>query len=156
MTRDLVSNIVNTSGLVPLTRLTGGSPYNGTKVDTQGAESCAIYIDVGAPGVTLGSGVTIEFLLQESNDNGSTWTAAADASLTAAVGVANGASTTGSIALLTTGYVAAGSFGVGYLGTARWLRVVEVNAGTQATGTISSARFVLGNMAYRPVTGNAS
>jgi len=155
MTRDLFNNIKALPTLVPAVRLTGSSPYNGTTIDTQGAESCMIDVNYGTPGVTLGSGVTIEFDLQESVD-GTTWTAAADSVLTSAVGVANGAANTGCIAFLSTGVVAAGYVSVGYTGTARYLRVVEIHAGTQATGTPTAVKIDLSNYAYRPVRGNAT
>jgi len=155
MTRDLVNNLAHFPTLVPAARLTGGSPYNGVAVDTQGAESAEILIIVGAPGVTFtGGGIGIEFQVQQSANGTSGWTAVADADLTAPVTAANGATVTGSALLLTTGFTAATTVSVGYQGIARYLRVVEVHTGTQATGTPTAVLIVCANYAYRPVGGN--
>lgn len=112
--------------LAPAARLTGGSPFNGTGVDTAGYESACALIDFGA--WTDGTHTP---KLQDSPDN-STFTDVAAGNLD------------GSFTAVSSGAGQNQTYKVGYKGAQRYLRVVMTVAGT-TTGAVSAATIVLGD-----------
>jgi len=149
MNRDLYNNLKLVSQAVPAVRT--ASVLTPTGIDTQGAESCAILVHVGASGDTINGSNFIEFEVQESDDN-TNWTAAANSALSTAVTGTN----TGTLAKIAASGSLSQVYGVGYIGWARYIRVVERRTGTHTNGTATAISVILGNLDYRPASGNAS
>src|SRR5689334_12410820 len=69
--RDLRANVKGVSGIVPVVAT---STQTGATVDLSGFFGVAVYVQVGAGGITFTGTNRIDLQIQESDD-GSTWTA---------------------------------------------------------------------------------
>ena len=132
--RDLANNISVAQSLAPAVRT---ADANGTGVDLQGFEGATVVIDTGAEGVTLSSSVKIDFILEESSDD-STYTA-----VTSATSVTDGSVDSNGVFLTLddnaeTPQVAT----IGYVGGARYIRVVADFTGSHSTGTAVAASVI--------------
>jgi hypothetical protein len=160
-------NMSRSSVLNVLALATRTASANSSSVDTQGFGSGHFTAFYGAAGDTLSGTVTIETKLQHSDDN-STWVDCADSDIIVerkngnttglAVGTAAGATTTGVAFRATASSQLTGgiSVRVGYIGSKRYVRLVDSRAGTQSSGTASNVVAVLGNPEYNPTVPNAS
>lgn len=152
MNRDLFNNLKFVTNLVPANRTVTSTA--GPATYTQGAESAVVMANVGAPGDTLSGSIYIEFEVQESVlGDGSDWAAAANASLYNPV---SGATNTGTFAKIVANGAANKIYADGYIGTANYIRIVERRTGTHTTGTPTATSILLGNLDYRPASGNAT
>ena len=106
--RDMYSNIKTVQALAPAVQTT---TINGASIDTKGSKSLAFAINAGA---IAGSGVFA--LTVEESDDASTWTAAAAEAVQGALPTSMAANTV---------------YRVGYIGFARYARIVL----TKASGT---------------------
>jgi hypothetical protein len=113
---------------------------NGDSVDLQNNDSCTITAVVGASGDTLSGSVYIELELEESTDN-STWTDCADADVQGSVTGTN----TGTFAVIDDAAEDDAIYTAGYLGDARYVRMVANVTGTHTNGTPIGAVAVMGN-----------
>ena len=132
--KDLANNISAAQSLAPAVRT---SDTNGTGVDLQGFESATIIVDTGAEGVTLSTSVKIDFKLEESSDD-STYTA-----VTSATAVTDGTVDSNGVFLTLddnaeTPQIAS----IGYVGGARYIRVVADFTGSHSTGTPVAASVI--------------
>ena len=135
--KDLANNISAAQSLAPAVRT---SDTNGTGVDLQGFESATIIVDTGAEGVTLSTSVKIDFKLEESSDD-STYTA-----VTSATAVTDGTVDSNGVFLTLddnaeTPQIAS----IGYVGGARYSRVVADFTGSHSTGTPVAASVIKGS-----------
>jgi hypothetical protein len=143
---------------------------NGNTVDCSGHDAVGFHVFVGPAGDTLSGTVTIQLAIQESSD-GSTWAYAGDYDTIApepqsathlGIGTANGATNSGTFYVATTSAPLALVGGLqpvfkgAYIGTKRYVRLVDVRTGTQTTGTPVMAVAVLSHPAYAPEYGNLS
>lgn len=135
--KDLANNISAAQSLAPAVRT---SDTNGTGVDLQGFESATIIVDTGAEGVTFSTSVKIDFKLEESSDD-STYTA-----VTSATAVTDGTVDSNGVFLTLddnaeTPQIAS----IGYVGGARYIRVVADFTGSHSTGTPVAASVIKGS-----------
>ena len=135
--KDLANNISAVQSLAPAVRT---SDTNGTGVDLQGFESATIIVDTGAEGVTFSGSVKIDFKLEESSDD-STYTA-----VTSATAVTDGTVDSNGVFLTLddnaeTPQIAS----IGYVGGARYIRVVADFTGSHSTGTPVAASVIKGS-----------
>ena len=135
--RDLSNNIVGVASIAPVVL---ASDTDGTGVDLQGFESATVVLSVGIEGVTLSTTIKIEFELEESTDN-STFTDVTSATSVTETSVGTGglfftADGNADIPAVTT---------IGYVGGARYIRVVANFSGTHGTGTPISATVIKGH-----------
>lgn len=110
---------------------------NGTGIDLTGFEGALVIGDVGAEGDTLDASNDINLEVEESADD-STYTDVADADLVGSVTGAN----TGTFAHVDAIGEAPGIFFASYIGSKRYIRVVDNRTGTHSTGTPTSAVVV--------------
>lgn len=135
--RDLSNNIVGVASIAPVVL---ASDTNGTGVDLQGYESATVLLSVGIEGITLSTSNKIEFELEESDDD-STYTDVTSATSVTETTIAAGglfftADGNADIPAVTT---------IGYVGGARYIRVVANFSGTHGTGTPISATVIKGH-----------
>tara|TARA_R110000824_G_scaffold39381_6_gene119198 strand:- start:1571 stop:2014 length:444 start_codon:yes stop_codon:yes gene_type:complete len=135
--KDLANNVNVTQSIVPAVL---AADSNGTGADLQGYESATIILDVGVEGVTLSTTNKVEFILQDSADN-STF-----AAVTSASSVTNGSVDSSGIFFTADGNADIPAVSViGYVGGARYVRVVADFSGTHGTGTPIGATIVAGH-----------
>ncbi len=132
--RDLANNISVAQSLAPAVRT---ADANGTGIDLTGFEGATVVVDTGAEGVSLSGSVKIDFKLEESSDD-STYTA-----VTSATAVTDGTVDSNGIFLTIdadgeTPQVAT----IGYVGGARYIRVVADFTGSHSTGTAVAASVI--------------
>ena len=135
--RDLSNNIVGVASIAPVVL---ASDTNGTGVDLQGYESATVLLSVGIEGITLSTSNKIEFELEESTDD-STYTDGTSATSVTETTIAAGglfftADGNADIPAVTT---------IGYVGGARYIRVVANFSGTHGTGPPISATVIKGH-----------
>ena len=134
--KDLANNISAVQSLAPAVRT---ADANGTGVDLQGFESAAIVVDTGIEGDTLSSSVKIDFKLEDSSDN-STF-----AAVTSATAVTDGTVDSSGIFLtLDANGETPQITTIGYVGGARYVRVVADFTGTHSNGTPVAASVIKG------------
>tara|TARA_R110002020_G_scaffold253923_12_gene467588 strand:+ start:2205 stop:2648 length:444 start_codon:yes stop_codon:yes gene_type:complete len=132
--KDLANNVNVTQSIVPIVL---AADANGASADLQGYESATIILDVGIEGITLSTTNKIEFILQDSADN-STF-----AAVTSATSVTNTAVDSSGIFFTADGNADIPAVSViGYVGGARYVRVVADFSGTHGTGTPVGATIV--------------
>lgn len=132
--KDLANNVNVTQSIVPIVL---AADANGASADLQGYESATIILDVGIEGITLSTTNKIEFILEDSTDN-STFTA-----VTGATNVTNTSIGATGIFFTADGNADIPAVSViGYMGGARYLRVVADFSGTHGTGTPVGATIV--------------
>ena len=125
--RDLANNISVAQSIAPVV---GSSDTNGTGIDLQGFESATIVVDTGVEGDTLSSSVKVDFILQDSTDN-SSFSAVTSNSL-----VTDGAVDSSGIFLtLDANGETPQVTSIGYVGGARYIRVVADHTGTHSNGS---------------------
>jgi len=124
---------------------------NSTGIDTQGANSAMVMVNVGAPGVTFSTTHKVEIRLQDSADN-STF-----ADVTNNNFVTGG--TVGATGIWQT-IDADGDcnavYGIGYVGPERYIRCVLDFSGTHGTGTFFGVTGALGNLESAPTDAQAN
>lgn len=118
---------------------------NGTGVDLRGYDGALVVAVVGAEGDTLSGSVNIAFELEESDDD-STYTDVAAADILGGTGGANG-----QFALIDDNAEAPAVHKVSYVGSKRYIRVVDNRTGTHTTGTPTAAIVVRGYPARQPL-----
>jgi len=134
--KDLANNIAVIQSLAPAVRT---ADANGTGVDLQGFESAMVLVDMGAEGDTLSTSVKIDFKLEESSDN-STFTA-----VSSSTAVTEGTvDSDGIFATFDANGEAPAVATIGYVGGARYIRVVADHTGTHSNGTPYGVSVVKG------------
>lgn len=141
--RDMVSDV---SAVVMIASATYSADTTPVTVDLLGHDSCNIYIEVGAGGITFSGTNKVEFVLTESDDD-STYTnvAAAD------VIHAPQAVSSGIVYSLTAAHASGTVVRFGYKGTKRYLKLLADFSGTHGTGTPLSAIAVTGYPVGGPI-----
>lgn len=135
--RDLANSVAAIQSIAPVT---GTADANGTGVDLQGFEAAVVVVNTGIEGDTLSSSVKIDFKLEDSSDN-STFSA-----VTAATSVTDGTVTsTGIFLTLDANGETPQITTIGYVGGARYIRVVADFTGTHSNGTPIAASVVKGH-----------
>jgi len=135
--RDLANSVAAIQSIAPVT---GTSDANGTGVDLQGFESAVVVVNTGIEGDTLSSSVKIDFKLEDSSDN-STFSA-----VTAATSVTDGTVDSSGIFLTLDANTETPQITtIGYVGGARYIRVVADFTGTHSNGTPMAASVVKGH-----------
>lgn len=117
---------------------------NGTGVDLKGYEGALVVAIVGAEGDTLGASDLISLELEESDDD-STYTDVAVADRLDAVG-----GSSGQFALIDAAAEAPAVHVCSYIGSKRYIRVVDNRTGTHTNGTPTSAVVVRGHARHNP------
>lgn len=133
--KDLANNLLAVQSLAPAVRT---ADANGSGVDLQGFEGAMAIFDLGAEGDTLSSSVKIDVKLEESDDN-SSWSSVASADVT------DGSISSGIWATFDDNAEAPAVAGIGYVGGARYLRVVADFSGTHSNGSPCSAVIIKGH-----------
>jgi hypothetical protein len=128
-----------TAAVVSLAPANRTADTDGTGVDLQFWESALVVAQVGTEGDTLSGSVKIDLKLEHSDDN-STFTAVAQADVTDAT-IASG----GIFATIDANAEAPAIFQLSYIGSKRYIRVVDDRTGTHTNGTPTSAIVVKGN-----------
>lgn len=141
MFRDLVSKLVPVQIIGPVTAAADTTP---TALDLQGYSSAAIYLSIGAGGITFDGTNKIEFVLTHSAD-GVTYSNVTDADVQGVTGVTNGI-----IKALTAAHASADVTEIGYIGQKRYLKLLADFSGTHGTGTPISAVLIKGNAEIKP------
>ncbi len=132
------NELVVRSALLPALR-TGDA--NGISIDTQGFSSVIFVFYAGLSGDTLSGSVKAEVELEESDDN-SAWTDVPNASLqnadTGAAGHVTGTNV-GTFAVIDDAAEDEQAYAVRYVGSKRYVRLVDNRTGTQSSGMPTSA-----------------
>ena len=110
---------------------------NGTGIDLTGFEGALVIGDVGAEGDTLDASNDINLEVEESADN-STYTDVADADLVGSVTGAN----TGTFAHVDAAGEAPKIYFASYIGSKKWIRIVDNRTGTHTVGTPTTGTVV--------------
>lgn len=113
-------------------------------VEIDNAKDATIVLDIGAGGITFTTSNKIEFKLTESDD-GESYTAVADGDV---VGVTVAAG--GIIKSLVAAHAAATIDVLGYIGSAKYLKLLADFSGTHGTGTAMAAYVVQGEAYLKP------
>lgn len=140
--RDLASNLSPAILLTPGTYAADTTPVS---VDLLGFDAAAVYIEVGAGGITFSGTNKVEFVLTHSDDD-STYTNVADADIQGVSGTSNGI-----VYSLTAAHAAGTITEIGYVGGKRYLKLLADFSGTHGTGTPMSALAIRGRSTLRPV-----
>jgi hypothetical protein len=143
VTKDNYSSKKYVQTIAPVNLTGNGATITGTVVDTQGYESATAIINVGISGDALAANLNHVFTLQHGDASDGTGMADCTADYTI-----NGSSTVTLDAM--TEDVAV--YKIGYKGTKRYLRVVDVITGNAATGMPGSATIVLANARRVPIS----
>lgn len=146
--RDIFNSLSVVASLVPLLRTADAT---GVGVDLIDYDSALVELHVGASGDTINTTNKIDFRLQESDDstNGSdgTWNDVAATDILGGVS----ASTTGQMITVDAAGELSKSYKFGYIGTKRWIRVVDDRSGTHTNGTTTAASITRGHPHRMPV-----
>ena len=125
--KDLANSISVVQSLAPAVRT---ADANGTGVDLQGFEGATVVVDSGAEGDTLSGSVKIDFKLEESSDTSSF------SAVTSATAVTDGTVDSNGIFLtLDDNAETPQVTSIGYVGGARYIRVVADHTGTHSNGS---------------------
>ena len=145
--RDLHSNItlVTLIGAAVL-----AADANSGWIDLQGYNSAEIALAVGIGGITFSSTNKIEFLLEHSDDGGTT---SAPVTLNDVLGATS--VTSGIIKSLVAAHAAADSTRFGYKGGKRYIRLTADFSGTHGTGTPIAALLIKAAGFNRPEANQA-
>lgn len=133
------SKDVIVAALLPAGVYSAGNTPVAVQIDN--AKDATIILDIGVGGITFTSSNKVEFKLTESYDGGS-YTAVADGDV---VGVT--VATGGIIKSLVAAHAAATIDVLGYIGSAKYLKLLADFSGTHATGTPLAA-YVVQSEAY--------
>lgn len=143
--RDLFHNISPQHSIVTATLTGNGTTTTGAKVDLQGYNAAEALFEVGVPGDTLSGALFMTLKVQDSPDD-STYTDVPAASLLTEAGVGAGAA--GVVAVCdnsTTAQNGSRCYRAGYIGGQRYLKLLVVRTGNNATGTPIGASVILGS-----------
>ena len=113
-------------------------------IQIDNAKDATIILDIGAGGITFTTNNKVEFKLTQSDD-GESYEAVADGDV---VGVTVG--TGGVIKSLVAAHAAATIDVLGYIGSAKYLKLLADFSGTHATGTAMAAYVVQGEAYLKP------
>lgn len=113
-------------------------------IQIDNAKDASIILDIGAGGITFTTNNKVEFKLTQSDD-GESYEAVADGDV---VGVTVG--TGGVIKSLIAAHAAATIDVLGYIGSAKYLKLLADFSGTHATGTAMAAYVVQGEAYLKP------
>jgi hypothetical protein len=140
--RDLVNNIsaVHTIGPAVLS-----ADATGTAIDLRGFNSAVVLVEVGIGGITFTSTNKVEFILQDSDDGSTGWTAVDAKYVVGVSGVASGI-----IRSLVAAHAAPSVVEAGYIGPKRYIRVFADFSGTHGTGTPIAVTVVRGHPTTAP------
>lgn len=138
-----------TSLAASLALATRTADANGSGVDLQGYSSALVLGIVGPEGDTLSGSDSISIELEESDDN-STFTDVAAADMKIKSPAVAGSS--GQFGLADTNSEAPIVFQCAYLGSKRYIRVVDNRTGTHSTGTLTGGYVLRGTPSVVPAT----
>ena len=113
-------------------------------IQIDNAKDASIILDIGAGGITFTTNNKVEFKLTQSDD-GESYTAVADGDV---VGVT--VATGGIIKSLVAAKAAQSVDVLGYVGTAKYLKLLADFGGTHSTGTAIAAYLVQGEAYLKP------
>lgn len=128
--REITSSIAPSVVYGPIVATADNTP---TAIDLQGYDAAVILLAIGVGGITFDTTNKIEFKLQHSDDN-VTYVDVAYTDLTGAAAPTS-ALTTGIIKSLTSAHAAAAVYEFGYVGSKRYLKLLNDFSGTHAVGT---------------------
>lgn len=119
-------------------------------LDLQGYNSAEIVLAIGIGGITFSGTNKVEFLLEHSDDNGTT---SSQVTVNDVLGVAS--VTSGVIKSLVAAHAAADVARVGYKGGKRYIRLTADFSGTHGTGTPIAAMVIKGDGFNKPEAAQA-
>ena len=124
---------------------------NSTGIDTQGANSAMVIVNVGAPGITFSGSNKVDIKLEDSADN-STFAAVTNNNFVTG-GTVDSA---GIWQTIDANGECNAVYGLGYVGPERYIRVVLDFSGTHGTGTVFGVTGALGNLESAPTYAQAN
>ena len=124
---------------------------NSTGIDTQGANSAMVIVNVGAPGITFSGTNKVDIKLEDSADN-STFAAVTNNNFVTG-GTVDSA---GIWQTIDANGDCNAVYGLGYVGPERYIRVVLDFSGTHGTGTVFGVTGALGNLESAPTYAQAN
>jgi hypothetical protein len=124
---------------------------NSTGIDTQGANSAMVIVNVGAPGITFSGSNKVDIKLEDSADN-STFAAVTNNNFVTG-GTVDSA---GIWQTIDANGECNAVYGLGYVGPERYIRVVLDFSGTHGTGTSFGVVGALGNLESSPTYAQAN
>ena len=124
---------------------------NSTGIDTQGANSAMVIVNVGAPGITFSGTNKVDIKLEDSADN-STFAAVTNNNFVTG-GTVDSA---GIWQTIDANGECNAVYGLGYVGPERYIRVVLDFSGTHGTGTVFGVTGALGNLESSPTYAQAN
>ena len=124
---------------------------NSTGIDTQGANSAMVIVNVGAPGITFSGTNKVDIKLEDSADN-STFAAVTNNNFVTG-GTVDSA---GIWQTIDANGECNAVYGLGYVGPERYIRVVLDFSGTHGTGTSFGVVGALGNLESAPTYAQAN
>lgn len=120
---------------------------NHVSVDTRGYDSLVFVVGVGISGDTLSGSVFVEFELEDSVDD-SVWVDAVDGDVQGSI---EGATNTGTFAVVDDPAEDDTVYAGGYIGPERYVRVVQNVTGTHTVGIEVSVAAIQGHAHISPV-----
>ena len=145
---DLKSNIKLETSLAPILKT---ADVNGTGVDLKGFSSAALIVNCGANGDTFSSTVKTNLQIEHSDDD-STYT-----DVTSNTDVTGGTvDSSGTFMTIDADGEMGKTYGIGYVGGKRYIRVVIDIVGTHSNGSIYGAVVAKGTPLSAPVTSDAN
>ena len=124
---------------------------NASGVDTQGANSAMVIVNVGAPGVTFSGSVKVDVKLEDSADNSTYGAVTNNNFVTGGTVDSNGIWQT-----IDADGECNAVYGIGYVGPKRYFRVVLDFTGSHSTGTAFGVVGALGNLESAPTAAQAN
>jgi hypothetical protein len=122
-----------------------------TGIDTQGANSAMVMVNVGAPGITFSGSNKVDIKLEDSADNSSFTAVTNNNFVTGGTVDSNGIWQT-----IDADGDCNAVYGIGYVGPKRYIRAVLDFSGTHGTGTIFGVTGALGNLESSPTDAQAN
>jgi len=145
---DLKNNIKLETSLAPILKT---ADVNGTGIDLKGFSSAALIVNCGANGDTFSSSVKTNLQIEHSDDN-STFT-----DVTSNTDVTGGTvDSSGTFMTIDADGEMGKTYGIGYVGGKRYIRVVIDIVGTHSNGSIYGAVVAKGTPRSGPVTSDAN
>ena len=124
---------------------------NASGIDTQGANSAMVIVNVGAPGVTFSGSVKVDVKLEDSADNSTYGAVTNNNFVTGGTVDSNGIWQT-----IDADGDCNAVYGIGYVGPKRYFRVVLDFTGSHSTGTAFGVVGALGNLESAPTAAQAN
>ena len=145
---DLKSNIKLETSLAPILKT---ADVNGTGIDLKGFSSAAVIVNCGTAEDTFSSTVKTNLQIEHSDDN-ATYT-----DVTANTDVTGGTvDSSGTFQTIDANSEMGKTYGIGYVGGKRYIRVVIDVVGTHSNGSIYGAVVAKGTPRSGPVTSDAN